>query len=121
MRKQRGVTMLGWIFLLTPMAIVVYAGIRLTPPYLNYYKVVQAMQQTATQFKNDETLTPTQVQGALDKRFDTGYVETPKAKDIKVTKNYAGKWEMGADYEQTVPLFGNLHLLMQFQKQVPIQ
>ena len=39
MRKQRGVTMIGWIFLLVPVAIVLYAGIRVGPEYLNYYKV----------------------------------------------------------------------------------
>ena len=31
MRKQRGVTMIGWIFLLIPVAIVLYAGIRVGP------------------------------------------------------------------------------------------
>ena len=40
MRRQRGVTMIGWIFLLIPVALVLYAGIRVGPEYLNYYKVV---------------------------------------------------------------------------------
>ena len=32
MRKyQRGVTFIGWIILMIPIAIVFYAGIRLTP------------------------------------------------------------------------------------------
>ena len=39
--------MIGWIFLLIPMAIVLYAGIRVVPEYLNYYKVVTAMKETA--------------------------------------------------------------------------
>ncbi len=38
---QRGVTFLGWLILLIPVAIVVYAGIRLTPIYLNYMRVAQ--------------------------------------------------------------------------------
>lgn len=121
MRKQRGVTILGWIFLLTPMAIVIYAGIRLAPPYLNYYRVVQALDQTANEFRNQEGLTTTQVHAAIEKRFDTGYVELPKAKDIKLAKNGMGTWELSTDYEETVPMFGNLHLLMQFQKRVAIQ
>jgi hypothetical protein len=36
MRKQRGVTTIGWIFLLAPVAVVLYAGIRVAPEYLNY-------------------------------------------------------------------------------------
>ena len=58
MRKQRGVTMIGWIFLLVPMAVVLYAGIRVVPEYLNYYKVVTALKETASQLKSDEALSP---------------------------------------------------------------
>ena len=48
-RRQRGVTMIGWIFLLIPVAMVLYAGIRVGPEYMNYYKVVTALKETATQ------------------------------------------------------------------------
>ena len=43
--RQRGVTAIGWVFLLIPMAIVIYAGIRIGPIYLDYYKVVQALKE----------------------------------------------------------------------------
>ena len=72
MRKQRGVTMIGWIFLLVPVAIVVYAGIRLAPEYLNYYKVVTALKETASQFKGEDTLSPAMIRTAIERRFDTG-------------------------------------------------
>lgn len=121
MRKQLGVTMIGWIFLLTPVAIVVYAGIRVTPLYLNYYKVVQALKETANEYKNDEVLLPGTVQSSINRRFNVGYVDKPAAKDIRVFRNATGKWEMEADYEEVAPLFGNLYVLMQFKKSVPIQ
>src|SRR5262245_3212977 len=95
--QQRGVTMIGWIFLLIPMAIVVYGGIRLAPKYLAYYKLVTAMKETASQLKSDETLTPTLIRGSLEKRFDTGYVEIDP-KDIDISKNENGDWQMTADY-----------------------
>lgn len=119
MRKQRGVTMIGWIFLLVPMAVVLYAGIRVGPEYLNYYKVLTAMKETATKLKSDESLSPASIRSALEKRFDTGYIDEPKVTEIVVTKEEAG-WTMQADYEKTVPMFGNLHLLMAFNKTVVI-
>jgi hypothetical protein len=119
MRKQRGVTMIGWIFLLTPVAIVLYAAIRVTPEYLNYYKVVTAMKETATQLKSDETLSPQTIHGALERRFDTGYVDSPKAKEIILRKGDGG-WEMEADYETVIPLFGNMNLLLAFKNKVVI-
>jgi len=119
MRRQRGVTMIGWIFLLIPMAITLYAGVRVAPEYLNYYKVVTAMKETASQLKSDETLSPQTIRSSLAKRFDTGYVDEPTVNEINVARGEAG-WEMTADYEKAVPLFSNLHLLMAFKKTVVI-
>jgi hypothetical protein len=119
MRRQRGVTMIGWIFLLAPMAVVLYAAIRVGPEYLNYWKVVTAMKETASQLKSDESLSAQSVRSALEKRFDTGYIENPAAKDILVAKGGNG-WEMTADYETTVPMFGNLFLTMSFKNTVGI-
>ena len=117
--RQRGVTMIGWIFLLIPVAIVLYAGMVAGPKYLNYYKVVQAMKETASQLKSDDTLNPQTIKFALDKRFDTGYIDSPTVDDIAIAKGENG-WEMTADYEQTADMFGNLALLMKFKKTVVI-
>jgi len=119
MRKQRGVTFVGWVFLLTPMAIVLYAGIRTGPEYMNYYKVVQAMKATATDLKSDEALSPAAITKSLDRRFNISYIDSPSAREIIVTKADAG-WTMTAEYEKTVPMFGNLFLTMSFNKSVVI-
>ncbi|MBC8025351.1 MAG: DUF4845 domain-containing protein [Steroidobacteraceae bacterium] len=118
-RRQRGVTMIGWICLLTPVAICLYAAIRVTPEYLNYYKVVQAMSETATQVKGDEPLSAAGILNPLVRRFEVGYIDKPSPGDIRIAKGEKG-WFMEADYEATVPLFGNLHLLMVFKKTVVI-
>ena len=119
MRKQRGVTMIGWIFLLVPVAVVAYAGIRVGPEYLNYYKVTQALKETAVKLKSDETLSAQSIRSAVEKRFDTGYIDSPKPSEIEITKVDKG-WQMKADYETTVPMFGNLYLLMTFKQAVVI-
>ena len=119
MRRQRGVTFIGWIFLLTPMAIVLYAGIRTGPEYLNYYKVVQALAECATQLKSDDALSPASIRKSIERRFNTGYIDYPTPNDIVITKEDAG-WTMTADYEKTVPMFGNLFLTMAFNKTVVI-
>jgi Domain of unknown function (DUF4845) len=118
-RRQRGVTTIGWIFLLVPVALVLYAGIRVGPEYLNYYKVISALKETATKLKSDDTLTAQSIGRALERRFDTGYIDNPAPDEIIIKKSDAG-WEMTADYEPTVPLMGNLYLTMQFKKTVVI-
>jgi len=119
MRKQRGITMIGWIILLIPVVLTLYACLRVAPEYLNYYKVVTAMEETASQLKSDEMLTPQTIRSGLARRFDTGYIDEPKVLDIEVKRGETG-WEMTADYEKPVKLFGNLHLLMVFNKTVVI-
>ena len=114
MRKQRGVTMIGWIFLLTPMAIVLYAGIRVVPEYLNYYKVVTALKEAATQAKSDEALNQASLRKSVEGRFDTGFIDEPTVDQIVIAKGENG-WSMTADYEKVVPLFGNMHLLLTFK------
>jgi Domain of unknown function (DUF4845) len=120
MRRQRGVTAIGWVFLLIPMALTIYAGIRVTPVYLNYWRVVEAMNKTATELKNDETLSPATIRSALGKRFDVGYVEGMTEEEIKIAKGGEG-WEMTTDYEGVAPLFSNVSLVMAFNKTVVIK
>jgi hypothetical protein len=119
MRKQRGVTMIGWIILLIPLAIVLYAGIRVGPEYFNYYKLVTAMKETASQLGSDETLTPQKIRASLERRFDTGYIYEPKPSEIEITK-VEGGWEMIARYDSTPKLFGNMYLLLDFETSVLI-
>lgn len=120
MRKQRGVTAIGWVFLLIPMALTIYAGIRVVPVYMNYWRVVEAMNKTATEMKNDETVSQQSIRSALGKRFDVGYVEGMTENDIEIRRGGEG-WEMSCDYEGAAPLFGNMTLVMTFKKTVVIK
>jgi hypothetical protein len=119
MRKQRGVTMIGWIFLLVPMALVLYSAIRVGPEYYGYYKLVSAMKGTASTLKSQEALTVQEIRGSLDRRFDADYVDVLKAEDIEVKREDA-VWTMHAEYEKSAHLFGNLYLLLDFDETVVI-
>jgi hypothetical protein len=119
MRRQRGVTMIGWVFLLIPMALTLYALIRVGPVYLNYWRVVDAMQKTASEFKGDDTASVTGIRNALAKRFDIGYVEKITSNDIEVKKGGSG-WEMTTAYEGAAPLFSNVSIVIDFNKKVVI-
>jgi hypothetical protein len=116
---QRGVTVLGWLLLLIPVAIIGYAGIRVTPFYINYFRVIKALEQTASESKG-EAVNPVDVHNSLQRRFDVEYVDKPDAKDIDVHRD-GEHWVAVAKYEEVAPLFGNLSLLMEFDKQVVLK
>ena len=114
--RQLGVTAIGWLFLLTPVAIVVYAGIRLAPVYLNYMKVAKAMDQAGTEFKGTGS-GPDAIRTTIDRKFEIDMVEYPTVKDMKITKDGAA-WVIECQYDDDAPLFANLSLHVTFDKKV---
>ena len=118
-RRQRGVTAIGWVFLLVPVAIVIYAGIRVGPEYMNYYKVATALKETASKLKGDDSLTQQTIRNAIERRFDTGYIDRPTVDEIEIAKTDAG-WKVTAEYEAVAPMFSNLSLLMEFNTSVVV-
>jgi hypothetical protein len=116
--KQTGVTFLGWIILLIPVAICVYAGIRLAPVYLNYMKVARTLEQVKGEFKGDVG-NVTDIRKAVEKRLNIESVDYPDIKDIKITRD--GKsWTVSAAYDDQAPLFSNVFILVAFDKSVTL-
>jgi hypothetical protein len=118
--SQRGVTFLGWVILLVPIAIVVYAGIRLTPIYLNYMRVARSVQDLATESKigtgpTDES----SMRLVLNRHFEIEGIDHPTVKDIDIHRD-GEHWVASVDYEDVAPLFGNMSLLVQFHKEVDV-
>jgi hypothetical protein len=117
--SQRGITLIGWVVLLIPTAIIIFAGIRLVPIYMNYMAVSKALAQLASENKG-ESSTADGLRNSLDKHFQVGYIEHPNVKEIDIHRE-GGHWVAIADYEEVAPLFGDISLLAQFHKQVEIQ
>ena len=115
--RQLGVTAVGWLVLLTPVAIVVYAGIRLAPVYLNYMKVVKAMDQAGNELKGGAN--PQSIRSTIDKHFEIDMVDYPTVKDMTITKD-GGAWVVESRYDDDAPLFANLSLHVDFDKKVKI-
>ena len=116
--SQRGITFIGWLVLLVPVAIVGYAGIRLTPIYLNYMRVAKSLSQTVSEAKG-ESASAQSLRISLEKHFDIEGIEHPASKDIDIHRE-GDHWVAIADYEDLAPMFGNVSLLVQFHKQVEV-
>jgi hypothetical protein len=119
-QRQTGITFIGWLFLLIPVALVGYCVIRLTPVYLNSMKVSKALKETATEFKGDEQINQAAVRVALEKRFDIDSIDFPRLDSVKIARE-GQSWVLSSDYEDTVKLFKNISLLVQFDKREVIE
>jgi len=118
--SQRGVTFIGWLFLLIPIAILVYCGIRITPMYLNFLNVSKALTQVASQAKSGSSISAAELKASLEKNFDVQAIERPAPKDIEIRRD-GQQLTAIADYEDVAPIFGNISLLLHFHKEVEVQ
>jgi hypothetical protein len=117
--KQTGVTLIGWIILMIPIAICGYAGIRLAPVYLNYMKVARSLEQVKAEYKGSDAGSQLAVRTALEKHLNIESVDFPDIKDIKITRE--GKsWVLNAAYDDQAPLFSNVFILVSFDKTVTL-
>jgi hypothetical protein len=116
--RQRGVTAIGWLVLLIPFAIVIYAGIRLTPVYLNYMKVSRTLDSLADQYSGGGA-TLEGIQTSIEKHFEIDEVDYPTLKDISISRNGEG-WQVEAAYDDQAPLFAGITLQVQFDKTVTL-
>lgn len=118
--RQRGITMIGWLFLLVPVALVVFSAIRVTPMYLNNFKVKKVLDQVAEEFKGTETVQLNLLRNSLNRRLDIEQIEYPTIKDMTIERQ--GKsFVISAKYEEVAPLFANVSLLISFDKSVSLE
>jgi hypothetical protein len=116
LRYQKGVTTIGWLMLLLPVALVVYAGIRLAPVYLNYMNVARTLTQVASEFQTGGG-SPQAIRESISRHFMIDEVNYPEASDIAIARNGQG-WQLEAAYIDYAPLFGPISLRVKFDKTV---
>src|SRR5690349_5638296 len=106
-RTQRSVTLIGWIILLIPVAIVGYAAVRLVPVYSNYLSISRSMTQLAAASTGGDSLQS--VSASLGDRLNVNQVEFPDLKDF-VIRREGRSWVVEISYEDGAPLFSNVSI-----------
>lgn len=121
--SQRGVTFIGWLFLLSAVAIVGYEGIRLAPVYLNYMRVARSLDRLKEPAEgtlaNANVGTAQALHGTLARSFEINSIEYPDMRDIDIHRD-GDHWVAIADYDDQAPLFANLTLVVHFHKEVDV-
>lgn len=116
MRRERGITLIGWLVLLTPFAICLFAGLRLAPVYLNYLKVSRTLQELPGQFRNGGA-SVFRIRAAISRHFEIDSVSYPTVRDISIQRSGAN-WQVQAAYYDYAPLFAHITLRVGFDKTV---
>ncbi|HEX3395073.1 MAG TPA: DUF4845 domain-containing protein [Steroidobacteraceae bacterium] len=116
---QHGMTFIGLLCILALAGVVVYAGIRLAPLYLNYMKVAKAMDSAATEVKGDNP-DPAALKMILSRHFEIDDPSGVTEKDIEITRDDSGI-QMHVAYDDSVPYVANVSLSVHFEKTVKVR
>ena len=115
--RQRGATFLGMVVILAILGFALYAGIRLTPLYLEYMAVARALEQTAKEEAG--ATSPQTLRNALDRRWTIETIDSIQPKDIEIKKAGSG-YTMRAWYRAEAPFISNISLVADFDKTVQV-
>ena len=117
--RQRGMTFLGLLCVLALVGVIVYAGIRLVPVYINYMKVSSTLQSVAAEFKGggaDEL----GLRRSLEKHWGIEDITSVSFKDVEIKKSDGGL-TMHVEYDDVVPYISNVSLSVNFDKTVKVE
>jgi hypothetical protein len=118
-QPQLGMTFIGMLCILAMAGVIVYAGVRLVPVYLNYMNIVKTMQTTATEFKGDNP-DPVAIRNSLSRHWEITTISAVDYKDVEITKDDSGV-SLHVAYDDSEPYFGNISLAVHFDKTVKVQ
>ena len=107
-------TTLGLIILVAFVGIFAFAGIRLTPVYLNYMKVVGVVDGVVAEFDGQNANGAT-LRRSISRRFDVESVSQITYRDIKITP-VDGGLQVSAVYDHTTPFISNISFTVHFDK-----
>jgi len=118
-QRQQGMTFIGLLFILAMSGVILYAGIRLAPLYLNYMKVARSLDVVAAELKSDSA-DPTAVRSALSKQWQIQAIDSVDYKDVEITKEDSGV-ALHVAYDDSVPYIANVSLSVHFEKTTKAQ
>ena len=109
-RPQRGLSMIGFLFVSAVVLVVALLAFRMIPAYIEYYTIQKAL-EGALADSND--LSVATIRRAMDRRLAADYADAVTGKDVEVSK-IGNAITASVSWEKKLPLVKNVSLLLEF-------
>jgi len=110
--RQRGMTLWSLLYVLITLGLLGLVAARSVPVYLNAHDVRATIDWAADQPSLVDA-SAAEIQAAIQRRFDAGYVTNVNGRDIAISKTATGR-EISVAYEVRRPMLFNMSLLYSF-------
>ena len=106
--RERGITLVGLIFVLAILGMLGIVGLRVVPTVLEYQSIKRAINTART-----DAVTVRDVQVAFDKQANAGYIDAITGKDLVIVKN-GSTFDVSFAYDKKISLVGPASLLLEY-------
>jgi len=118
-RNQAGMTTLGLLILVIFIGMFGYAGIRLTPIYLNYVAIASVIDGVRKEY-DGQNPTRGDIRKSIGRRFDVESIVLITARDVKVTSSDGG-FQVAVVYDHNADFIANVSFSVHFDKKVLVR
>lgn len=119
-RKQNGLTLIGFLIALSVVLFFAYAGMRIVPMYLEYHALGNAL----SKLENDpgaKNMTPRKIKESIQSSLWASYSSANiKNEHIHISKR-SGAVNVRVAYEVRKPFLGNIDIIGSFDKAATLQ
>ena len=116
--RQRGMTVIGMLLLLIVIAFVALIAMKVVPMYIQYFTVKSTIESVRKEPQIAQ-MSPTDIQNAIQKRFDIGYVDNITARDLKIRNDRGGR-VLDLVYQDKRALFYGLSVVLEVNEAIPL-
>ena len=118
-RKQNGLTLVGFAIVLVLVVFFAYVGMRIVPLYLEYNAVVSALNELQKE-PGAKSMSPQKIKNNIINRLWVSYAsDNIQRKHIRITRSDGVKVRVA--YEVRRPLLGNIDLMLSFDRAVTLR
>lgn len=116
--RQRGITLIGMLLMVVVLAFMALIAMKVIPMYINYFTIKTTIENIRKEPQLAQ-MSPIDIQNAIQKRFDIGYVEKITAKDLKIRNERTGR-VIELVYAEEQPLFYGLFVVLKVNETIPL-
>jgi len=110
--QQRGLTMIGFLFVAFVLVMVAMVGMKLVPAYIEFFSVKKVLASMG-QDSDLKSKSNQEIRNDFIKRANVSYVTVVKPEDLSVDRS-GGVPVISAEYEFRTKLVGNVSLVVDF-------
>ncbi len=118
-KRQGGMTLIGMLLVIIVIAFIGLLAMKVIPMYIQYFTIKSTIESIRKEPQLAQ-MSPSDIHTAIQKRFDSGYVDKITARDLKIKNERNGR-VLELVYQQEAELFYGLYAVLKVNETIPLQ